>query len=313
MQTQILSQDEALEICTQALDSPTHMFFYGYHGLGKTTLALDFLDCYAKKHGIKPRDPDYFLLLTADQDRGIKVVRDKLADFTKGVAKHSGVRRWILIDDADTLPEVSQQALRRPMEQFAHLTCFLFIANSSECLIHALQSRCQPVRFVPVPVMVYMDTILKRLEYPIQDQNVRAWLGAASLSSVAELKRMAETLKWIAPEKPTVQDAKDICSTHDYEKILPLTKAICYKQPEQLYTMLGVLWQNGMSFEDILHAIQQTADLYLVLPSEAQERLYTFLVTGWAYHAQSRCSFLDLLCCSADAGLLGTPPTTTTN
>lgn len=304
MQTQILAQDEALAICNKALDSPTHMFFYGLHGLGKTTLAFDFLDSYARKHGIDPRDPDFFLLLTADQDRGIHTVRAKLADFTKGLAKKPGVLRWVLIDDADTLPEVSQQALRRPMEQYAHLTCFLFIAHSSECLIHALQSRCQPVRFVPVPVMLHIDTILTRLNYTIKDTAVRSWLGAACLSSVAEMKMMAETLKWIAPDAPTVQDAKDICSTHDYDKILPLAKAICYNQPDNVYTHLGNLWQNGMSFEDILHAIQQTADLYLVLSSESQERLYTFLVTGWAYHAQSRCSFLDLLCCSADAGLL---------
>ena len=133
---------------------------------------------------------------------------------------------------------------------------------------------------------------------------MRSWLCATSLSSIAELKRLTETLKWIAPENPTVQDAKEICSTHDYDKILPLTKAICFKQPDAMYKHIGLLWQNGMSFEDILHAIQQTADLYLVLPSESQERLYRFLVTGWAYHAQSRCSFLDLLCCSADSGLL---------
>lgn len=311
MQTELLAQEEAIQICQKALDRPTHMFFYGFHGLGKTTLALDFLDSYARKHGIKPRDPDYFLLLTADQDRGIHTVREKLADFTRGLAKQQGVLRWILIDDADTLPEVSQQALRRPMEQFAHLTCFLFIAHSSECLIHALQSRCQPVRFVPVPVMIHMETLLKRLNYDIKDESVRAWLAASSLSSLAECKRMAETLQWISPKNPTVQDAKEICSTHDYEKVLPLVKAIAYNQPDQLYTHIGNLWQNGMSFEDILHAIQQTADLYLVLDSVSQDRLYTFLVTGWAYHAQSRCSFLDLLCCASDSGLLGTAITAT--
>ncbi len=304
MQTRILAQDDAFGICSQALEHPTHMFFYGFHGLGKTTLAFDFLDSYAKKYGIQPRDPDYFLLLTADQDRGIHTVRAKLADFTRGICKKPGAVRWVLIDDADTLPEVSQQALRRPMEQYSHLTCFLFIANSSECLIHALQSRCQPVQFTPVPVMLYIDTLLKNLEYPIRDEAVRNWLGAACLSSVAEFNRMTEVLKWIAPEAPTVQDAKDICSTHDYDKVIPLVKAICYNQPVLLYETMGVLWQNGMSFEDILHAVQQTADLYFVLPSEAQERLYKFLVTGWAYHAQSRCSFLDLLCCSKDSGLL---------
>lgn len=303
MQTGILGEDAAVAICERALVSPTHMFFYGHHGLGKTTLAMDFFDSYARKYNLEPRDPDMFLLLTADQDRGIHTVRAKLADFTRGVPKKPGIIRWVLIDDADTLPEVSQQALRRPMEQYAHLTCFVFIAHSSECLIHAIQSRCQPVHFIPVAVSLYMDTILKRLDYPIADQGVRTWLAAASLSSVAECIRMTETLKWISPNNPTVKDAKDICSTHEYDKVLPLVRAITTGQPTQLYHHLGLLWQNGMSFEDILHAVQQTADLYFVLPSEAQEALYRFLATGWAYHAQSRCSFLDLLCCTDDAGL----------
>jgi hypothetical protein len=303
METKIIAQSEAQEICEQALKKPTHLFFYGFHGLGKTTMAMDFFDSYAKLHGIEPRDPDFFLLLTADQDRGIHTIRAKLADFVRGSVKKPGITRWVLIDDADTLPEVSQQALRRPMEQYAHLTCFLFIANSSECLIHALQSRCQPVRFVPVAVMMYIDTFLERHNFKINDNNVKNWLGAASLSSVAEFNKMTEVLQWISPENPTVQDAKDICSTHDYDKIIPLVRAICYSECDKLYEHLSNLWQNGMSFEDILHAVQQTADLYFVLPSESQERLYKFLVTGWSYHAQSRCSFLDLLCCSDDAGL----------
>jgi DNA polymerase III delta prime subunit len=303
MQTKILAQEDVVQICEQAIKRPIHLFFYGFNGLGKTTLAFDFFDSYAKVHGIQPRDPDYFLFLTADQDRGIHTVRAKLADFVKGGVKKKGVTRWVLIDDADTLPEVSQQALRRPMEQYAHLTCFLFIANSSECLIHALQSRCQPVRFIPVPIMIYMDELLKRLDYKLEDPNIRNWLGAVSLSSVAEFNRMAETLKWIAPNSPTLQDAKDIYSTHDYDKIIPLVRALTNLDYTNIYEYIGRLWQNGMSFEDILHAVQQTADIYFVLNADAQERLYRFLVTGWSYHAQSRCSFLDLLCCCQDAEL----------
>jgi DNA polymerase III delta prime subunit len=303
METTIIGQEEAVSICEQAIHKPVHMFFYGFHGLGKTSLAFDFFDSYARYHGIEQRDPDYFLFLTADQDRGIHTVRAKLADFTRGFPKKQGVIRWVLLDDTDTVPEVSQQALRRPMEQYAHLTCFLFIGNESDCLIHALQSRCQPVRFNPIPIMFHIDTLLSRLNYSIQEEGVKNWLCAASLSSVAEFNRMATVLQWTAPTNPTIQDAKDICSTHDYDKIIPLVKGICYYNPTKLYETMGILWQNGMSFEDILHSVQQTADLYFVLPSEAQERLYKFLVTGWAYHAQSRCSFLDLLSCSQDAGL----------
>ena len=312
METSIICQNDVVEICNRALKNPTHLFMYGHHGLGKTTLAFDFLDSYAKLHEISPRDPDFFLCLTADQDRGIHTVRQKLSDFTRSVPKKPSIIRWVLIDDADTLPEVSQQALRRPIEQYAHLTCFLFIANSSECLIHALQSRCQPVRFIPVAIMSCIDTLLERQEYTIKDVRIKAWLGAACLSSVAEFKRMSETLQWISPENPTVKDAKDICSTHDYDKFIPLLNSIVYNNPDELYKQIGILWQNGTSFEDILYAIQQTADLYFVLPSKSQERLYMFLVTGWSYHAQSRCSFLDILSCAKDVGLLNSPSNTTT-
>lgn len=307
METQILGQDDAVAICNQALLHPTHLFFQGPHGRGKTTLAQNFFDSQAKLHGIEARDPDFFLFLTADQDRGIHTVRARLADFTRSACKKPGIIRWVLIDDADTLPDVSQQALRRPMEQQAHLTCFLFIAKSSECLNHALQSRCQPIQFIPVPIMNQIDILLERLQYPISDEKVRAWLGATSLSSIAEFNRMAETLKWIAPTNPTVQDAKEICSTHDYDKIIPLVRAICNLQGEKFQESIASLWQNGMSFEDILHAVEQTAELYFVLSSDAQERMYRFLVTGWAQHAQSRCSFLDLLCCGADANVFISP------
>jgi DNA polymerase III delta prime subunit len=242
--------------------------------------------------------------LTADKDRGIHTVRQRLADFTRGVSKKAGVIRWVLIDDCDTLPEVSQQALRRPMEQFIHLTCFIFIGNSSECLIHALQSRCQPIQLSPVPIMLHIDSILNKMNYKIEDEGIKSWLAASSLSSMAEFKRMAETLQWISPTNPTLSDAKDICSTHDYDKVIPLVKGITRHVPDEIYKHIGILWQNGMSFEDILHAIQHTADIYFVLESKEQERLYMFLVTGWSYHAQSRCSFLDILGCVSDVGLL---------
>jgi hypothetical protein len=304
MQTSIIAQDEAVDIFSRALKTPTHLFVYGFNGLGKTTLAFEFLDSYAKLHDLEPRDPDYFMCLTADKDRGIHTVRQRLADFTRGAPKKSGVIRWVLIDDADTLPEVSQQALRRPMEQYSYLTCFIFVGNSPECLIHALQSRCQPIQLSPVPIMIHIDTILKSINYDIKDERVKSWIAAASLSSVAEFKRMAETLQWISPTEPTVADAKDICSTHDYDKVIPLVKAIANHIPDDIYKHIGILWQNGMSFEDILHAIQHTADLYFILPSKSQERLYMFLVTGWSYHAQSRCSFLDILGCAMDVGLL---------
>jgi len=305
IQTQIVGQIDAVEICNQALLHPTHMFFYGQHGSGKTTLAYDFIKTYANNNKVDPNDQDLFLWLESDVDRGIHTIRAKLADFTRGAVKVKGVRRWIIIDDADTLPEVSQQALRRPMEQYAHLTCFLFIAKNSECLIHALQSRCQPVFFLPVSLPFVFDTLCERIKYLITNEVIKNWLVASSFNSVAELKRSLQNLKYLVPENPTLQDVKELCAAHNFSTLLPIIRAINDNRVKDVYEGFIFLWQDGMSFEDILHAIHMTMEMYFTLGSHIQNKLYTFLVTGWAYHAKSQCSFLDLLSCAYDAGILG--------
>jgi DNA polymerase III gamma/tau subunit len=308
LQTELLGQEEAVSVCQRALECPTHLFFYGNHGLGKTTLAREFINTYASLHKVDPNDSELFLWLQSDVDRGIHTIRAKLADFTRGAPKVKGVLRWVILDDADTLPEVSQQALRRPMEQYAHLTCFLFIAKNSECLIHALQSRCQPVRFSPIPLQLYIDILLKRIDYKIESEQVKNWLIASSFSSIAELKRSLLNLKYICPESPSLQDTKDLCSAHNFSHLIPILQAIDQRKTTEVYWRFMKLWQDGMSFEDILHAIHLTMEIYFTLGSHIQEKLYTFLVTGWAYHARSQCSFLDLLSCAYDSGLLDEDP-----
>jgi len=304
IETELLGQEEAVSICNRALENPTHLFFYGNNGYGKTTLARDFIRAYANKYSVDPEDEELFLWLQGNVDRGIHTIRAKLADFTRGAPKIRGVLRWIIVDDADTLPEVSQQALRRPMEQYSHLTNFIFIAKNSECLIHALQSRCQPVEFIPIPLQLYINTLLDQIDYKISNENVKNWLIASSFSSVAELKRSLKTLKYIAPENPSLQDAKDLCAAHNFNNLVPILVAIDKKQTKEVFNRFMRLWQDGMSFEDILHAIHMTMEMYFTLGSHIQDKIYTFLVTGWAYHARSQCNFLDLLSCAYDAGLM---------
>jgi len=303
IETLILGQDDAVNICNRALENPTHLFMYGPHGSGKTALAKEFIASYAKKMNVNADDSELFLWLESNVDRGIHTIRAKLADFTRGAVKVKGVRRWIIIDDADTLPEVSQQALRRPMEQYAHLTCFIFIAKNSDCLIHALQSRCQPIIFMPIMLESVFETLCQRNNYIIDNQQIKDWLIASSFSSVAELNRFIINLKYITPT-PTLQNVKDLCAAHNFSTLIPIIKAIDENKTKDVFETLMYLWQNGMSFEDILHAIHMTMEMYFTLGSHIQDKLYTFLVTGWAYHAKSQCSFLDLLSCAYDAGLL---------
>ena len=118
--TELIGQNYIEEIFNKILDDTNdipHIFISGCNGSGKTTLLKEFIDTYFKKHLIKNKS-EWIMNLSSEKDRGIHCVRQNVTEFVHHTSAKQGVYRWILIDDADSLPIISQQALRRPMETF---------------------------------------------------------------------------------------------------------------------------------------------------------------------------------------------------
>jgi DNA polymerase III delta prime subunit len=68
-----------------------------------------------------------FTYLGPDQDRGIQTIRGQVSLFIRQKSVVESIFRWVVIDDVDTFPHISQQALRRPMESiFAYYTIFIY-------------------------------------------------------------------------------------------------------------------------------------------------------------------------------------------
>ena len=148
--TNLVGMDSIISQLEMCLDNPPHIFLVGFPGTGKSTLARDFIKSYFKKHSItKSEEKEYCVEISSHQDRGIHTFRQILNDHVRWIAPRKGVHRWIIIDDCDTLPAISQQALRRPMETFDHITRFLFISQNQESLITPLQSRCHIILIEP--------------------------------------------------------------------------------------------------------------------------------------------------------------------
>ncbi|KAK4698160.1 hypothetical protein P7C71_g8, partial [Lecanoromycetidae sp. Uapishka_2] len=124
------------------------------------------------------------LELNASDERGISIVREKVKDFARmqlsNPPPHYKDRypcppyKIIILDEADSMTQDAQSALRRTMETYSKITRFCLICNYVTRIIDPLASRCSKFRFK----MLDQGNAKQRLEDIAENENVRMEVGA---------------------------------------------------------------------------------------------------------------------------------------
>lgn len=178
----VTAQDHTITVLQRTLQASNlpHMLFYGPPGTGKTSTIL----ALAKElYG-----PEMFrtrvLELNASDERGISIVREKVKDFARmqlsNPPPHYKDRypcppyKIIILDEADSMTQDAQSALRRTMETYSKITRFCLICNYVTRIIDPLASRCSKFRFK----MLDQGNAKKRLEDIAENENVKLEDGA---------------------------------------------------------------------------------------------------------------------------------------
>ena len=134
-----------------------HMLFAGPAGVGKTTTAL----CIAMEL-LGENWKDHVLELNASDERGIKMVRDRVKGFTewRGVTGEQQVNnlfKIVILDEADEMTSEAQTALRAMIEKGSEITRFIIVCNYLSQIIEPIQSRCVVFRFTRLPKKDVVD------------------------------------------------------------------------------------------------------------------------------------------------------------
>lgn len=294
MEEVLVGQSNAYSILNSVVQDPPHLFLTGAFGFGKTHLAMQFLETYAKQHNFSVHDPEWVYHLSSDKDRGIHTVREGLAEFVRHSSSRPGVFRWIFIDDADTLPIVSQQALRRPMETHAHTTRFLFCSRHVSDLIAPLRSRCLHVELETINTQDLYPVFFNRLQFEKPLSN-SLFISLMTMSlSPRQLLQYMKCIKALGCDK-SEQNLKYIFTGKSDERIRDLVRYFLRNQENKIYETLFELWNSGISYEDFLTDLTRCIKTIGILPPKQEQKLYELIIQGWVFYTHGRTHFLDLL------------------
>jgi len=183
---------ERLKSYVQQKNIP-HLLFAGPSGTGKTTTAIALArELFGEEW------KENFLELNASDDRGIRMVRETIKDYSRILPSNPIGFKILFLDEADYMTDEAQAALRRTMENFTKTTRFILSCNYSSKIIEPIQSRTAIFRFKAIPndaIVSTLENILKseEKEYEKGSLNVIAEMSYGDMRKAINILQVAAT------------------------------------------------------------------------------------------------------------------------
>lgn len=161
------------------------------------------------------------LELNASDERGISIVREKVKNFARtAVSSTTSAQtsqypcppyKIIILDEADSMTQDAQSALRRTMETYSKITRFCLICNYVTRIIDPLASRCSKFRFKPLDEQNARERLMEiaeKEEVKMEDGVVDTLIRVADGDLRRAITYLQSAAKLHNPEKYAGTDAE---------------------------------------------------------------------------------------------------------
>jgi DNA polymerase-3 subunit delta' len=174
---------------------PPAMLFSGPSGVGKKVLALaagrallcevnqgDACDaCAACRRAGRGLHPDMVLVEADGASIKIEQVRDTVREIAG--RPFEGRARAFVFDEAHLLTEQAQNALLKSLEEPPATSHVFLVTASPQALLPTIRSRCQTLRFSPLPQSLLETHLREASGLPAEEARLRAALSGGSLGA----------------------------------------------------------------------------------------------------------------------------------
>ena len=228
-----------------------NILLIGNSGSGKTSLLWAIIREYYNTEKI---NKDNILFINNLKEQGIQYYRSEVKIFCQIPSTTRGKKKFVILDDLDTINDQSQQVFRNCIDKYRHNVFFIASCSNTQKIIDSIQSRCTLLKIKSVDEL-FLKKILQRIqceENIVITEEAKKFILRTCNNSIRVIINYLEKFK-LLDGIITLTLSKEICTNLSFFDFEKYTKA--WFMEHNLKKAIAIIFSisnKGYSVMDIL-------------------------------------------------------------